>query len=188
MKKKILICAFIIICLSVVAYGTAAFFTYEESATNVITMGNIKIELSDISVSEDGSASPSEDTIRIVPGTDVSKVIQIENVGDNPAWVRISVEKSIALAEGVSGDIDLSLIGLDINTQYWTEADGYYYYNTVLESGKTTEPLFTTVSFAAEMSNIYQQSIATIDITAYATQADNNGETVFDAAGWPTKD
>ena len=42
MKKKLFVCAFIVICLSIVAYGTAAYFSYEDTATNVITAGDVK--------------------------------------------------------------------------------------------------------------------------------------------------
>ena len=55
MKKKLFVCAFIVICLSIVAYGTAAYFSYEDTATNVITAGDVKIDLEEWAVSEDGS-------------------------------------------------------------------------------------------------------------------------------------
>lgn len=186
MKKKILVCAFMVACLSIIAYSTTAYFTYEDTATNVITMGNIKIELQQLSVSSDGKGVvPSEDAIDVLPGTNVSKIVQVMNIGVQPAWIRISVDKSIVLAEGVTGDVDLSLVGYDLNTQYWTEQDGYYYYNTALAAGETTQPLFTKVIFDSNMSDLYQASKAFIEVKAQATQVANNGNTVFEAAGWP---
>lgn len=186
MKKKLFICAFIAVCLSMIAYSTTAFFTYEDTAKNVIIMGNIKIELQELAVPEGGGEPvPFVDPIDVLPGTDVSKIVQVKNIGEQPAWVRISAAKAILLADGVTGDVDLSLVTYDLNTQYWIEQDGYFYYNAVLEAGETTEPLFTKVTFAANMGNMYQQSEAMIQINVQATQVANNGATVLEAAGWP---
>ena len=186
MKKKIFICALLVICLSLIAYSTTAYFTYEDTATNVITMGNIKIELQELAIPDSGGEPiPFKDAIDILPGTDVSKIVQVKNVGAHPAWIRVSVAKSILLADGVNGEVDLSLITYDLNTQYWTEQDGYFYYKDILNPGETTKPLFTKVMFAPNMNNMYQQSKAIIKINAQATQVANNGSTVFEATGWP---
>lgn len=186
MKKKTFICAFMVICLSIVAYGTTAYFTYEDTATNVITTGDVKIDLQEWAIPEGGGELvPFEDATDVMPGMEVSKIVQIKNTGGQAAWVRISLEKAIVLAEGVQGEVDLSLISYDLNTECWTEKEGYYYYNKVLNPGEITEPLFTKVIFAKTMSNMYQNSKAAIDVSAQATQVTNNGKTVFEAAGWP---
>ena len=185
MKKKIFAIAVLTICLAIAAYGTLAYFTHEDTVTNVITEGNVKIALEEYSKTTNGTLVPFENVDDIMPGTSVSKIVQVTNTGDNSAWVRISVEKAITLADGVTGKIDLSLISLDINTTNWVEKDGYYYYNAALEPGKTTEPLFTTVTFSIEMGNLYQNSKSNIEIQAQATQVANNGTSVLDAAGWP---
>lgn len=186
MKKKLLVCACVAICLSIVAYGTTAYFTYEDTATNVITAGNLKIDLQEWAIPEDGGELvPFEDAFDVMPGMEVSKIVQIKNIGEQPAWVRISLEKSIILADGVEGEVDLSLVSYDLNTEYWTEKDGFYYYNMKLEPGETTEALFTKVMFSKNMGNMYQHSKAVIEVTAQATQVVHNGESVFEAAGWP---
>ena len=186
MRKKILVCALIAACFSIVAYSTVAFFTYEDTATNVITMGNLKIELQELAIPEGGGDPvPFVDVIDVLPGMGVSKIVQIKNVGVQPAWIRVSVEKSLQLADGLIGEVDLSLITYDLNKQYWIEQDGYFYYKEILSPGETTEPLFTKVMFATDMSNIYQHSKAVVRINAQATQVANNGGTVLEAAGWP---
>ena len=48
-----------------------------------------------------------------------------------------------------------------------------------------TVPLFTKVIFSADMDNLYQHSKAVINVNAQATQVIHNGETVFEASGWP---
>lgn len=186
MRKRILVCAFIAVCLSIVAYSTTAYFTYEDTSTNVITMGNIKIELQELAIPEDGGDPvPFEDAIDVLPGKNVSKIVQVKNIGVQASWIRISVAKSILLAEGVSGDVDPSLVTYDLNTEYWIEQNGYFYYKEVLEPGETTKPLFTKVMFSSDMSNMYQYSKAIIKVNAQATQVIHNGSTVFEANGWP---
>ena len=133
MKKKLLVCAFIAVCLSIVAYSTTAYFSYEAIATNVITMGNIKIELQELAIPDGGGDPiPFEDAMDVLPGMDESKIVQVKNIGVQPSWIRVSVAKSILLADGIIGEVDLSLVTYDLNTQYWIEQDGYFYYKDIL--------------------------------------------------------
>lgn len=184
MKKKICVIALLAICLATAAYGTSAYFTHEQTATNVITSGSIKVELQEWTDTGNGLV-PFEDVEGVLPGTEISKIVQVKNVGGQAAWIRVSADKGIHLAEGVNGDVDLSLISYDLNTAFWTERDGFYYYNTSLQPNEVTEPLFTKVIFSETMSNMYQNSKAVIEVTAQATQVANNGTSALDAAGWP---
>lgn len=186
MKKKLLVCALIAVCFSMAAYGTVAYFSHQDTVTNVITAGNVEIDLQEWTISEDGERVPFRDVLHVMPGTAVSKIVEIKNTGKQSAWVRISLDNSIRLAEGSAGDADVSLISFDINKEYWTQQDGYYYYNAVLLPGNTTEPLFTQVIFADAMGNLYQNSTAVVTVRAQATQVLHNGTTVWEAAGWPT--
>lgn len=186
MKQKILICAAVLGILSLSALGTAAYFTSEDTATNVVTAGNIKIELNESTLSDGQMETiPFEDKINVVPDTAVSKIVTVKNTGEHPAYIRISVEKQIILSDGVEGKADASLMKTDFNTKYWTEKDGYWYYNKILEAGKQTEPLFTCVSFAENMDNTYQNSTARLTAKAFGVQTENNGDAPLEAVGWP---
>lgn len=186
MKKKITVIALIVAMVAVLALGTAAYFTADGTATNVITAGSVKIKLHETTVKEGGAEPvPFEDVSGVMPGSVVSKIVTVENTGSGTAWVRISVTKAIELAQGLEGETDLDLVGLDIDTEHWTERDGYYYYNAPLAAGETTEPLFTSVTFARSMGNLYQGSTATVSVLAQATQSANNGASALEAAGWP---
>ena len=185
-KKTLLAVAMVVVCLSLVAYGTMAYFTAEDTATNVITAGNTRIALQESAVSEDGGDPiPFEDTIGVMPGTEVSKIVEVKNTGDKTAYIRIKLEKELTLAEGINGEIDLDLIGLNIDTESWTEKDGYYYYNEPLTAGQTSRPLFTAVTYSKEMNDLYQNGKTKITVKASAVQTDNNGDSALKAAGWP---
>lgn len=188
MKKRAAIAALCIACMLMAIGGTLAYFTAEDTATNVITSGNINIELQETAITADGETvlfEESQDRFGVMPGEAVSKIVQVKNTGDNDAYVRIKITKSIELAEGVTGTPDENLLSMDFNTKYWTEKDGYYYYNQPLAPGATTEPLFNKVVFDTSMGNMYQNSTAIVQVDAQATQVKNNGGTVFEAAGWP---
>lgn len=186
MKKKVTVIALIVALLAVLSLGTAAYFTAEDTATNVITSGSVDIKLHEMAIKEPcAEPVPFENGQGVMPGSVVSKIVTVENTGSGTAWVRISIEKAITLAEGLEGEIDLDLIRLDLDTEHWTEHDGYYYYNAPLAAGETTEPLFTTVTFAHSMGNLYQGSEATVSVFAQATQTANNGATALEALGWP---
>ena len=193
MKRRIpaiaLVLALLVIAAS--AYVTLAYFTADDQVTNVITAGNVKIELCEMMTTENGDTLvPFEDVSGVMPGTEVSKIVTVKNTGNNAAYVRVSVSSLIKDANDIEDELLTdrldSYIELDINTEKWTYMDdGYYYYNTALEAGAETEPLFTTVKYLEKMPNEYQNTTLEMNITAYATQKANNGSNVFEASGWP---
>lgn len=186
MKRRLLAGAVIVMCLSLLAYGTLAYFTAEDTAHNVITSGEIDIELLEWADEERTTPFPENGVNGVMPGTDVTKIVEVKNTGSNAAYIRVKVEKEIVLPDGVEGEPDSGLMKLDFDEVYWTLGeDGFYYYNEALEPGAVTEPLFASVSFDTSMGNIYQNSTASVDVTAYAVQVANNGDGVMDAKGWP---
>lgn len=181
MKKKIAAGAVLVLCLSMLIYSTVAYFNTKDTARNVITSGNIKIALNET----DTQGHPFQDVVNVMPGQTIDKIVKVENTGDNPAYVRVSVAKAIELAEGVSGSPDLSLVSLDFDTAHWTLKDGYYYYDKPLQPGQSTEPLCKNVTFDPSMGNMYQKSKAIITVDAQGTQVKNNGTSALTASGWP---
>lgn len=185
-KTKLLLLSAITVIAVTAAYGSLAYFTAENTAKNTITAGDVKIELQEKMISPDGEKIvPFENQLDVMPGCTVSKIVQVKNTGGQPAWIRVSIEKAIELAENTQKEIDLSLVSYQINTAFWTEKDGYYYYNNSLAPGETTEPLLEAVDFSGKMSNAYQNSKAILTVNAYATQTAHNGISATDADGWP---
>ena len=178
-KKRLFSLAVIVICLSIAGAGTLAYFSDRTVAHNVITSGNIKIDL--LETKADGSTF--ENVIGVMPGTSVEKVVQVKNIGENDAWVRVQVKKVLTKANEQLGDADL--LEIDFDSSNWIAQGDYYYYHKALKSGEVTEPLFKSVEFAASMGNEYQNSTAQVYVFAQATQTANNGETVQEANGWP---
>lgn len=185
MKKKIAVLAALAICIAVAASGTLAYFTASDTARNVITAGSVEIQLNEMSRLETGELVPFENQRGVMPGQQISKIVTVENTGDNAAFVRLVLSTDIFLNKDHQEKADSTLINLDLNTTDWTQKDGVFYYNNPLAPGEETEPLFTTVTFSKDMGNLYQNSTAMIEVVAQAAQVANNGNSAMTAAGWP---
>lgn len=186
MKKKILLAAAVVICLTIAVSGTLAYFTFEDTVHNVITSGGVSIEVVEKTKSTDGAELedfPKEGITGVMPGTEVSKIVSVRNTGNSEAWVRVKVDATIKSAEG-EGKLPSDVMTYTVS-EGWTEKDGYYYYNNKVPAGESTSILFDTVKFDPEMGNEYQNCKANIVISAQAVQTANNGTTVMDAQGWP---
>lgn len=186
MKRKLLIVSVLAILVAVTAAGTLAYFTDTGTAHNVITTGNVKIELKEWA--DEACTQPFQDKTGVMPGTKVTKIVKVENTGTGAAFVRLRVEKNVYGAN--QEPMDTKPVSLNFNNTDWiyseSEGEGYYYYNRALEPGKTTEPLFTTVTFDPLMGNEYQNAAAHVKVIAYAVQSANNGDSPQAAKGWPS--
>lgn len=193
MKKKrfslaLAICLLLIFAVS----GTMAFFTKEETATNVVTTGKIDISLLEIMVNPE---TGKEETVSggfsvsgVMPGQAVTKKVFVKNEQyAQDAWIRINITKAVTLRNGAEGKRDI--LEIEFNTADWTEReeDGiiWYYYNKPLGKDEQTTPLMEAVTFSAQAGNEYQNSQAEIFVYAQAVQVKNNGTTALDATGWP---
>lgn len=186
MKRKLLIVSALAILVAILAGGTLAYFTAEGTAHNVISSGNVEIEVQEWA--DTGKKEEFEDLEGIMPGMEVTKIAEVRNTGKGDAWVRVKLVKSITMTNQTASP-NLDLIRLGLNATDWKLAnDGYYYYQKVLKSGETTTPILESVTFDTAMGNEYQNATATVDVVAEAVQAANNGTTVSAAAGWPGAD
>ena len=184
MKRKLLILSVLAILVAVTAAGTLAYFTDTGTAHNVITTGNVDIELNEWA--DEARTQPFEDKTGVMPGMEVTKIVEVKNTGTGAAFLRLYVEKNVYGADGKPMNSEPEPVSLNFNETEWTYSDGYYYYNRPLKPGETTEPLFTTVTFDPLMGNDYQNASAHVKVTAYAVQSANNGDSPQAAKGWPS--
>lgn len=176
-KKKLLTIIASLALIIGVGFYSLAYFTDEKEAVNVITTGNIAIELHDLGA--DGEDFPQDDGITgVVPGDKIVKIVKVENVGSNPAWVRVKLTPA-----SEPTDLDSTKIVLELNTTNWTKKGDYYYYNTVLEPNATTENLLSSVTFPTTLGNEYANAKFTFGVIAYGVQSQNNG-TSAEGASW----
>lgn len=189
MKKKILYIAAIVICLSLITGGTYAYFTTSDTARNVITSGGVEVEVVEQRL-VNGTVQPYPNgPIPVMPATTVSKIVSVQST-EQAAWVRMNYTITVYDVDNKVMDIPTEelnrVIGITPDTTNWTQKDGWWYYNTAIASGETAKPLFEEVVFSGPyMDNKYQLCTVMIDVTAQGVQQANNGETVWEALGWP---
>lgn len=109
---------------------TAGFMTSADSVINVFTIGHNTSEIEE----EFGEYDS------FVKGTSYTKKVCVRNIGDVPCYARVFAE--------IEKPDTAKSVSIDFNTEQWTEkqADGYYYYKGILDSGDASVPLFTTIT------------------------------------------
>lgn len=183
MKRKLLILSLLVILAALTAAGTLAYYTDSARTHNVITSGNVDIDL--LEWADEAHTKPFKNKQGVMPGAKVTKIVEVKNTGTGAAFLRLYVEKNVNGADGKPMNSDP--VSLNFNNTDWTYSDGYYYYKRALKPGETTEPLFTTVTFDPLMGNDYQNASAHVKVTAYAVQSANNGDSPQAAKGWPSE-
>lgn len=180
-KSKIIICviSIFVILVTLSLQETNAFYATKGIARNVVTTGDISMWIKEM---QDGKPYP-DTTIEVKAKSVVNKEVSIVNSGENSFWVRVKLVKD---SEEKGADPS-SVMTLDINDKDWTyvEEDGFYYYNKEVQPGTETAKLFTNVTFADEIDLKFMEKEVSLAIDAYAVQSIHNGNTPFEAKGWP---
>ena len=184
MKRKILLVSALVICMAVSITGTLAYYQAETQAHNVITTGNVDIRLQEWA--DEAKTESFKNLDGIMPGTSVTKIAEVKNTGKSDAWVRVRINTTVTrkISDNESVLLDSSGIGLNLNETSWVKSGDSYYYQKILAPGETTEPLLRGVHFDQTMGNDYAGVQVDIRLKAEAVQSANNGQTVFEAAGW----
>jgi len=194
MKKRLFYCALLTLLLSLVVNGTLAYFTDKARARNVITFGTVDVEVVEYTRDEDGDLVeyPTE-PVGVMPGASISKIVTVQAAEEaEEAYVRMKVEITILKEDGSvmphTREQLEKVVFVHYNTADWSYRDGWWYYDQAISDAESTDPLFERVSFSGpNMGNEYQNCTIEIDVKAQAVQADNNGDSALEAAGWPAE-
>lgn len=192
MKRKVLFIAAVLIALSLIASGTFAFFTVEDTARNVVTSGGVSVTLLEQRRVESGLEPYPNAPIAVMPNTTVSKIVSVRGE-DAAAWVRARYVVTACDAQGepmtLSPEELARAVVIEPEGKSWAWRDGWWYCAEAVACGEETAPLFEAVTFSGEnMGNEFQGATVTVELYVQAVQAANNGETAFDAIGWPPEE
>ena len=181
-RSRLLLIAIAAILITVLTQPSLAFYTTIGKATNVVTSGNIQLQIHEKTA--DGSDFPTEG-VYIVPGDIVSKRVSVENVCTHPFYLRVKLVSASTNAALSAEDC----LKMDIDTANWTYRDGFYYYNRTLLPGETTPALFTQVEIVgSRVDQTHVGSMLSLTVNAYAVQSENNpADFPWEAAGWPAE-
>ena len=87
-RNRLLLIAITAILLTVLTQPSLAYYTTIGKATNVVTSGNIELQIHEKTA--DGSDFP-EEGVYVIPGDIVSKQVSVENVCDHPFYLRVKL-------------------------------------------------------------------------------------------------
>lgn len=178
MKKKLLaMCLVVALAATAIIGGTLAYFTDNAVATNEFTVGNVDIDLTEPNWDDHGKT----DADTVYPGQCIDKDPTVENIGNNPCFVRVSVSNLNQFNE--KGDI-VYITNSSENTlgEGWVDGnDGYFYWTKPLVVKGTegeventglvskTSPLFDQIKIPTGLTG--NEKTQDIVVTAQAIQA-----------------
>lgn len=167
MKKNLIITATCGLLAAVFTAGaTMAYFTNSKTADNVVTMGDVSINLLDT----------LKDPGNVTPNGNIDKSVQVQNTGNNAAYIRVKLNRHWTDKDSKEQDLNKNFIEIPSydkdNWYYDANSDTYYFKNPVPSKGYTTV-LFTSVHISDKANNAYAGKLGKIDVTAEAVQADN---------------
>ncbi len=183
-KLKIFVVALVAVLMAFVSTSTLAFYSTVGLATNVVTSGNIRFIIREMT--DQGTEFPTEG-VYIVPGDVVSKKVSIKSDCNHPFYLRVKMVYGVDSKELTAEDC----FKLNINDEHWVLHDGWYYYKDVVEPWETTPDVFSHVEIVgSKVDNSYIGKTLTLTVKAQAVQSENNpisnGDT-FTASGWPAE-
>ena len=168
MKKKILaLCLVVALAATAIVGGTLAYFTDNDNATNTFTVGNVDITLTE----PNWEGSGSQDAPEVYPSEALAKDPTVKNDGANPCFVRIKVTGLDCLGDAGMITYRTNYVANKLGDNWEKGADGYFYYNKVLEVGAKTDALFDQIVIPTALKNGNAETEFNVVVTAEAVQA-----------------
>ena len=184
MKKKVALTAAAVALVGTLAVGgTLAWFTDTETATNVVTTGNVDIAWFEGDGNVEKKITDKYTGIQfgtetpVTPGQNLDKEARIKNEGKNAAYIRAKIVFLDKDQKVIEKPEYMRIAGTDIK---WmpNASDGYYYYNKIVEPGEFTDKIMTDIEIATTANNQnFADKEITVRLDAEAIQSDNLGVT-----------
>lgn len=206
MKRKTLIVALVVCLVAIMAFGTLAFFSAQDSVTNNFMIASspdpdkdpfsVKVEETDPETGEPTTDGITYDNIK--PGDVLAKDPTVINDGLYSEYVRVNVTVTSAAewkaACAKHNITDLTTIFGGFDSTKWTLAGDpvfdetantltySYYYNGVL-APEESAVLFTTVTIPSAFDTADMVSLSNFQliVTADAIQSENTGDSAAEA-------
>lgn len=194
-KRKLLTLVTTLTLVAAVGVGaTLAYFTDNTNTTNVFTMGNVDIELTEPGFDNDDGIKDNAIS-GVMPGQTIVKDPTITLAKDSlDAYIRVRLKvngfEDLENGEQLAQDV---IDGLDIIATDWEKVGDYYYYCSYNKPrlltnkipGHNSATLFTKVTIPTTWNNQLATRTFSIDVFAEAIQAENLAKDFFkDDGSW----
>lgn len=170
---------------------TVSFVTRSTDARNTVVFGGVGVELVETALDASGNEAvvPDGADEDISDDGRCSRIVRVRNTQDHPVFVRVSLSMTGTDLQGAVVPAGDAVSYVFANPAWKDGGDGWYYYDAVLEPGRTTPPLITEISFDVQrIRDRYQSGTLKLDIDAGAVQSENNAQSALDAEGWPQEE
>ena len=190
-KKALLLLLSIFSIVAITTSLTIAWFSAHDTATNIATMGNLDVDVTESSTEPDAVITENGITYTDprMPGDSLSKVIRAVNTGNQDLYIRFVVTKAWYDADTglVAPGTDPSFIELlNIDASKYvvvTEGNTTYYYLKAPLAAGATDMLFDSFKIAEATTNAHIGLQARIIVATDAVQYDHGVDAVA-AQGW----
>lgn len=192
-KNKALLlalCAVLLVCSTV--FGTLAYLTDTDKATNTFTVGKVGISLDEAKVNKDGTvvadaARVQENTYHLLPGHTYTKDPTVHVDADSEdCWLFVKIEDGLAAIQ------DATTVADQMAAKGWTaiaEGSNIFAYKEIANASDNVV-VFENFKIKGDVDNATLATYAgkTIVVTAYAVQADgfDTAAEAWTAAAFPT--
>lgn len=168
-KRKIALITTAVALLAVFMIGgTLAVFTDRGEATNVVTFGQVDVELTEPKFEE--LTNHTNKVNDVYPGQTIEKDPTISVASNSSdAYIRAKISYTNQLTKEEQAELEANLT---MKAGWAKSADGYYYYHDIVKPNNSVI-LFDTVTIPDDWDNVYAEKTFEIDIVAEAIQADN---------------
>ena len=164
--------------IGVLAANFVAFPVFAEGPVNISIVEKVD--------NGDGTYKDWEDITGAMPGMTYSAIPQVKNNGMVPVSVRMCLSESATNASGELISLPANTFGITIDGNWILDNEGVanaadpasgncYKYNSMVEVGAMTEPIFSEVTLSAELGNEYENSTFNLHLEAEAAgdESDN---------------
>ena len=146
-----------------------------------------KADISIVELMDDGSGElrPWEDIVNAMPGETYSAIPRVRNDGTESVKIKMCLSESSVSSTGEPIALPPNTFGITINEHWNAENDGdtsdpasgnCYNYESKVNPGDITEPLFSEVSLNGELGNDFQGNTFSLHLDAYAETEDESQE------------
>ena len=145
----------------------------------VFAEGPVDIEIVEKVDDGTGNYKDWEDITGAMPGMTYSAIPRVKNTGEVPVEVRMCLSESATSAGGSIINLPANTFGIDINDAWSLDNEGVtntsdpvsgncYKYNSMLDVGAMTEPIFEEVALSPALGNEYQGATFNLHLEASA--------------------
>jgi len=196
MRKRTIAVLIVLAALAGAAVSRAYLFSLGRiTAENIITYGSLEMALREV----DGAGNPVSmkdgSTLRLTgtPSQAVTRVITVENVCQEPMYLRMRLSIGGTSADGKTFTLSDEEAAYAANAAggWLVQEDGWYYYAAILEPGQATAPLLEAdrlLFHTDRIAKTHPNEALTLSVEVQAVQSVHNPEgkaDVLAAQGWP---